>query len=386
MKLLLVTFFLILFSITGSLTSWLDYAMLKEDNIISSGDDMTLTVDLSSADKLPMRSELMIRIFNTNDRKIVCQSLLSEHVALGEFKCTFREGMWKHGVNTIEMELVSTRTGKRYAREKMDLIYIDATLINGYPGHGGNITAEHTTNILLASGGVVGLKWGLDRLLDFISSTKPNLKPPRPPRPPRPPPTIARTTIYTPKPHHTTRIVRPVKKSVPRQNKPWSVPKPMLSLSTLSDEQIRVMKKTVQYGMSMCLAWLLVTPTVRIGVSLAKNIIPQSIAVAGKVMQGTISTLVYPVHTLASRLLFRQQQYMEIDGVKVSLSSPSFDTKHVTTTPDRYSTSRPKRKSPVKKGSIRRPKTPRMKGWLSDIPRSLDAPRCPLRDYIDIPV
>ena len=180
------------------------------------------------------------------------------------------------------------------------------------------------------------------------------------------------------------RIVRPVKKSVPKHSKPWTIPKPNLSLSTLSGEQLRMAKKTVQFGVSMCLAWLFVIPMARNGVSLVKNVIPQSIAVAGKVIHGTISTLVYPVHTLASRLLFRQQQYMEIDGVKVSLSSPSFDTKHTTPTPDGYSVPRPSRKSPpVKKGSTKRSQT---KGWLSDIPRSLDAPRCPLRDYVDIPV
>ena len=394
---LLLAIFLLSCMLTGSLTSWLDYT---PDNIISSGDDMTLTVDLSSAEKLSMRSELMIRIFNTNDRKkIVCQSLLSEHVATGEFKCTFREGMWVHGVNTIEMELISTRTGKRYAREKMDLVYIDATLIDGYPGHGGNITAEYTTNVLLASGGALSLKWGLDRLLDFIASTKPNLKPPRPPRPPRPSSSNhrPRATIYgrnsknirsihKSKYHHTTRTVRPVKKSIPRQNsKSWTIPKPNLSLPTLSGEQMRVTKKTIQYGVSMYLAWLLVIPTVKNGVSLAKHIVPQSIAVAGKAIQGTISTLVYPFHTLASRLLHRQQRYIEIDGVKVSLTSPSFNTKHTATTP----TPRPPtRTSPVKKGSTmkQRSKSQKTKGWLSDMPRSLDAPRCPLRDYIDIPV
>ncbi len=420
----MVLWLLVLLFIATVNANWLEALLQRDqhDNIINSGDDMELTVDLSSSHKLPKRNELIIRIYNTHDHKVICQSYLVDHMASGVFKCSFTEGKvdFRNGPNYFEMELISSETGKRFARQLIPTIYhLDSTLYDGYQGIKLSNTnvSDYTQNILLSGGLSVGVKWGLDRLLDYIATTQPNYKPPRqPPRPPR-----RRSTPTTRRSPTATRRKPPAFKNTqtsPRQStksngrlaalspQNWkNIPRPTLSVSS---EQVSALVKTLKYGAGGYLAFLLFTPTMRGGVSVLQRVVPQSMAVL-KTAAGVVTSLPPAVGSIASRLLFFRKKYVVVDGYKVSLDSASFQTPPQPVAAaksnnrnlpggslySRWIRKREQQKKQTKTSSSsssstkNRPAAPRSStphykrpkdGWLADAP-PLTKARCPLRDF-----
>lgn len=391
----------------------------QQDNLINSGDDMELTVDLSSSHKLPMRNELIIRIYNKHDHKIICQSYLIEHMAAGVFKCSFTENNvdFRNGVNYFEMELISSRTGKRYARQLIPAIYhLDSTLYDGYQGIKLTSTniSTYTNNILAASGASVALKLGLDRLLDYIATTKPNYRPPRqPPRPPRRrhTPTNYRASTASKRipVYKNSRLSHSKRSDSGRMSivdlQPWrKLPRP-------SSQQVSALVRAVQYGVGGYLAWMLFTPTVHGGVTVLKQVVPTSMAVL-RTAAGVAKSLPSAVGSLASRLLFFRGKYIVVDGYKVSLDSASFQSPQPAAASSNNrdpptggslysrwirkreqqskqtkasSSSNVKSRTVVVPRRINRRTRPK-EGWLADAP-PLSKARCPLRDLgVPLPV
>ena len=417
-----------------STQSWVDL-LTRQENVVEAGDNMTLTVDLSAADKLSMKNELVIRIFNAHDRQVICESYLTAHIASGTFKCSFNAELvrFRHGPNYFEMELVSARTGKRYARQVIPTIYhVDSAVYGDFRGFvltAANVTA-YTRTVLWAAGGSVVVKWALDAALDAVTTSRPNYRPPRPP-PRRPLRRIARTTIYgAHSQRRTTTPARPApaakrggtRRRVTRSTGTggsfsvsdrlvalwphnWKLPLPNISLLYVSAEQMAMITSAIKYGVGGCLALLLLAPTLTAGGAVLGQAIPQSLSAAGRI----VGAIVAPVVTLTSKLLPRQR-YITIDGYKVPLDSVSYRAP-ASPSPAPLAAaaasaggsggsiySRWVRAQDAKKKKTRKiaivsapssPPPPRRRskpsGWLADAP-PLVKPRCPLRQIVDFPI
>jgi hypothetical protein len=319
------------------------------------------------------------------------------------------------------MELVSARTGKRYARQVIPTIYHVNSAVHGdYRGvvlTAANVTA-YTRTVLFAAGGSVALKWALDAALDAIITSRPHYRPPRPPRGPRTAPKrIARTTIYG---AHSTRrtltYARPPSTVVAKRRGGrsagtsldiggrlaallpynWKLPLPNISLLYVSAEQMAMITSAFKYGVGGCLALLLLAPTVTAGGA----VVGQSLAAARRVAGAVVA----PVATLASKLL-PGPRYITVDGYRVPLEAVSYRAPtNPAPTPAGAATagggsiySRWVRAQDAKKKTTRKvaarspPPVPRQQqhskpsGWLADAP-TLVKPRCPLRNFVDFPI
>ena len=57
------------------------------DNVISSGDNMELSIDVGAAQSMPRKDDLYIKVLNTYDGSTVCQSKLVDHISSGMNSC-----------------------------------------------------------------------------------------------------------------------------------------------------------------------------------------------------------------------------------------------------------------------------------------------------------
>ena len=104
---------------------------------------MVLSIDLSSVAHLPFRNELVIRVYNVLNDRVICQSYMVEQEEDGMFTCSLREPYveFQNGANYFAMEMVSVQTGKHYLRQTLPTIYhLDSTIYDGYSG---SINATH---------------------------------------------------------------------------------------------------------------------------------------------------------------------------------------------------------------------------------------------------
>ena len=108
--------------------------------------------------------DLLIRIFSSRDGKTVCEKTLADHADIGEFSCSFKglEEDFSHGLNSFEMEVYSSTTGKRYLHQELaGIVHFDETLLDGYYRHFiVDNEQEHKAyfkRILLAGGASVAL-------------------------------------------------------------------------------------------------------------------------------------------------------------------------------------------------------------------------------------
>ena len=399
----------------------------EADKVLNSGDEMVLSIDLSSVAHLPMRNELVIRVYNVLNNRVICQSYMVEQEIDGMFTCSLREPYveFRNGANYFAMEMVSVQTGKHYLRQTLPTIYhLDSTFYDGYDGSINATNPMVLINTMLVSGVSVALKWGMDKLFNHLASKDmmPSFFPPATPRPWK---TIARKQIYR-NPHHgstlthiqqqqqqqqhstdkpkpsklsTTRLPKQnVKKSnhprVVSQRRSWK-----LMLPRLSNEQSKTIGRAVKIGFMLSCVY----PLVKGSTLLFHTMIPQNLSIFHIPLNQTQAAL----GSMASKLLHREVKkeekkysYTTIDGYDIPLSSPLFgiipqeeeDTDAISivspsssSLPSSYGTSNvdvsPKNDSNYYNKLLRWMHSNYRK--LIDTAPPLGKPRCPLRFFIE---
>ena len=361
------------FALILVVTCWLSSG--SYDKVLNSGDEMVLSIDLSSVAHLPFRNELVIRVYNVLNDRVICQSYMVEQEEDGMFTCSLREPYveFQNGANYFAMEMVSVQTGKHYLRQTLPTIYhLDSTIYDGYSG---SINATHPMvliNAMLVSSVSVALKWGMDHLFNHLAKKETHhFFPPATSLPPRPWQTIARKQIYRnphqgsslthmqqqqqqsppqqpqqPQQQHPSTIKSSVnphpsqqlqpsaprkqKKSVQKSNHPGliSPQRRQWKLPRLTNEQSKTIGRAMKIGLMLSLVY----PAVKGGTLLFHTMIPQNLSIFHiPPLNETQAAFMTYMGSMASRLLRREVKngtttysYKTIDGYDIPLSSPLF--------------------------------------------------------------
>ena len=103
--------------------------------VVASGDSMVLYVDVSAAKQFPQREDLHLRVYTVAKNVTLCDAKLFEYVQQGQYPCTVHEkdAQFHTGVNLLELEVYSTLTGTRYAKQRISEIHhLDQVVMEGY--------------------------------------------------------------------------------------------------------------------------------------------------------------------------------------------------------------------------------------------------------------
>ena len=409
--------------------------------LLTSGDEMVLSIDLSSVAHLPMRQELVIRVYNVLTNLVICQRYMVEQEEDGMFTCSLREPLveFRNGPNYFAMEMVSVQTGKHYLRQTLPTIYhLDNTLYDGYEGSVNATSPLVLFNTMLVSGVSAALKWGMDHLFNHIADKEHF---PSATISPRPWQTIARKQIYR-NPHHGSTLthmqqteqqqpqqqqhndVKSLVHSLPSkpfQSPPPSPPRiPKKKMETLPHPSVRIVaqrrrlwklprltneqSKTIGHALKFGFMLSLVYPAMKGSARLFPSIVPQNMSIIHIIpsWNQTQTALMTCMGSIASKLLHREMKkkkneekmysYTTIDGYDIPLSSPVFgeeDTKKVVSivSPSTFPTSSSGKRNAVVMPNKEINYYGNLKRWFQRTLKRLittpppGKPRCPLRIF-----
>ena len=133
---MLSLFVLQLLNVSGeNFLEWLVDQDEASRTVVASGDSMVLYVDVSAAKQFPEREDLHLRVYTVARNVTLCDAKLFEYVQKGQYPCTVHEkdAQFHTGVNLLELEVYSTLTGTRYAKQRISEIHhLDQVVMDGY--------------------------------------------------------------------------------------------------------------------------------------------------------------------------------------------------------------------------------------------------------------
>ena len=136
MKFIIVFVFVLLQTVCGeNFLEWLVDQDEASRIVVASGDSMVLYVDVSAAKQFPQREDLHLRVYTVAKNVTLCDAKLFEYVEKGQYPCTVHEkdAQFHTGVNHLELEVYSTLTGTRYAKQRISEIHhMDQVVMDGY--------------------------------------------------------------------------------------------------------------------------------------------------------------------------------------------------------------------------------------------------------------